>query len=77
MADNYKFKGVDLRTATVYDVAAVLDDCPAFLVSPDHDLSDEQERILSLYSYAEEYELEDLIKQLENIYKEELPSILQ
>lgn len=76
MADINKFKGVDLRTATVYDVAAVLDDCPAFLVSPDHELSDEQERILSLYSYAEEYDLQDLIKQLEEIYKDELASIL-
>ncbi|AZB07451.1 hypothetical protein EG344_00650 [Chryseobacterium sp. G0162] len=76
MADIYKFKGVDLRTATVYDVAAVLDDHPAFLVSPDHELSDEQERILSLYSYAEEYNLTDLIKQLEEIYKDELTSIL-
>lgn len=76
MADKYIFKGIDLRTATVYDLAAVLDDCPAFLVSPDHELSDEQERILSLYSYAEEYDLQDLIKKLKDLYKDELVSIL-
>lgn len=76
MADKHTFKGVNLRTATVYDLAAVLDDCPAFLVSPDHELTDDQERILSLHAYAEEYNLEDLIKILEDLYKEELTSIL-
>ncbi|ROH98398.1 hypothetical protein EGI16_21420 [Chryseobacterium sp. G0240] len=72
MAANYIFKGVDLRTATVYDIADVLKDYPAIFVSPDRELSDEQERILSLYTFAEEYALTDLKEKLEDLYKEDL-----
>lgn len=75
MAAKYIFKGVDLRTATVYDLAEVLKDYPPILVSPEKDLSDEQERIFTLITYSEEYQLTDLKEKLEDLYKDELVSI--
>ena len=76
MAAKYIYKNIDLRTATIYDLAEVLKDFPPIFVSPEKDLSDEQERILSLITYSEEYQLNDLKQKLEDLYKDELVSIL-
>ena len=70
----FNFRGVDLRSATIYDIAT--NKQPAILISPDKVLTDEYRRILGLYIYSSYYDLEELKQSLENLYKEELSSIL-
>ena len=77
MANTFIFKGLDLKEASIFDVAKLYPDFPPFLISPVHDLSDEDHRIFSLYSYAEEYKLTELKGKLKEIYKNELALLLQ
>lgn len=72
MEKNSTYKNLDLQTATVYDLADLFPDQPPVLISPEEDLTDEQERILSLYTYAENYNITDLLQKLETLFKEEL-----
>lgn len=77
MSDLYNFQGVDLRTATIYDIAEILPEYPAIIIDSETELSNDDERIFSLITYAESYEITDLEEKLNELYKEELLSILQ
>lgn len=72
--NDFNFRGADLRTATIYDIATK--NQPAILISPDKVLTDEFRRILGLYTYSVYYDLTDLQETLQSIYKEELRFIL-
>ncbi len=75
MGNLSKYKGVDLETATIYDVAKLFIDKPPILISSEKVLTDEQNRILSLITYAENYNISDLAKQLKTLFSKELLSI--
>lgn len=72
MEDKSTFKGLDLRKVTMFDIAELYEDKPVLMISHEGELTDEQERILELYSYAENYELTELKKKIEDLYKKEL-----
>ena len=76
MENSSTYKGVDLQKATMYDIATLFPDYAPILIDPEGDITPEQERILELYTYAENYEIEDLKKQLEELFKKELLAIL-
>lgn len=65
--ENYVYKNIDLRVATQQDLSVVLE-MPISLVSFKPEISEEDERIGGLFSFAEINELEDLLEQLRAIY---------
>jgi len=69
MSDLYNFKGVDLRTATIYDVANVLPQYPVILIDSEIELDENEQRIFSLITYADAYELTELSEKLTELYK--------
>jgi len=77
MSDLYNFKGVDLRTATIYDIAEVLPEYPAIIIDPETELNDDDGRIFALITYAESYKITDLEEKLNELYKDQLLSIFQ
>lgn len=72
MENTSTYKDLDLRKVTMYDIAELFTDKPAVLISPDDDLTEEQERILALYTYAENYELTELKDKIQALYNKEL-----
>lgn len=72
MENSSTYKNLDLRTATVYDVAELFPDKQPILISSEDELTEEQERILGLYTYAEDYNITDLKEKIEELFKEEL-----
>ncbi len=75
MENSSTYKGLDLRKVTMYDIADLYEDKPAIMISPESELTEEQERILELYTYAQNYELTELLNQLQDLYSKELLSI--
>ncbi len=75
MENSSTYKNLDLRKVTVYDIAELFPDKPVIFVSSENDLSDEQERILYLYTFADYYKIEDLKSKLESLFKTELLSL--
>ncbi|SEG39183.1 hypothetical protein SAMN05421847_2175 [Halpernia humi] len=75
MENSSTYQDLDLQKVSMYDIAEVLADKPALLISPDEDLSDEQIRILGLFSYAEYYQIKELQEKIAELYKKELLSI--
>lgn len=76
MENSSTYKGLDLRKVTMYDIAELFKDKPAIMISSENELTDEQERILELFTYAENYELDELKNKLQDLYKAELLAIL-
>lgn len=72
MENTSTYKDLDLRKVTMYDIAELFTDKPAVLISPDDDMTEEQERILALYTYAENYELTELKDKIQELYSKEL-----
>lgn len=72
MENSSTYKGLDLRKVTMYDIAELYEDKPAIMISHENEISDEEERILGLYSYADNYDLTELKKKIEELYKKEL-----
>ncbi|MBN9312903.1 MAG: hypothetical protein BGO40_02890 [Chryseobacterium sp. 39-10] len=65
--ENYFYKNIDLRVATQQDLSVILE-MPISLVSFTPDISEDDERIGALFSFADLNELEDLLEQLRAIY---------
>lgn len=64
------YKGFDLTKSSQYDIAT--DEMPPIPIDFESETSDENERIISLLSYAEHYELDDLVSKLYELYGESL-----
>ena len=75
MENTSTYKDLDLRKVTMYDIAELFTDKPAVLISPDDDMTEEHERILALYTYAENYELTELKDKIQKLYSNELLSL--
>ena len=72
MENSSTFQNLDLRKVTMYDIAELYEDQPAIMISPENEITEEQERILALYTYAENYEITELKQKIEDLYKKEL-----
>lgn len=63
-ANDYMYKGLDLRIANQNDLASLLELSPVFVsAEPNSD-----ERIVGLFSFSEIHNLKDLYKKLNIIY---------
>nr|DAN29355.1 MAG TPA: hypothetical protein [Caudoviricetes sp.] len=71
----YTYKGIDLRTAEMWDIAIVHKECSPLLFSYEKLYTEEQMRILNLLDYAENYQLTELSNKLSALYQRELSSI--
>ncbi|WP_454951911.1 hypothetical protein [Capnocytophaga granulosa] len=71
----YTYKGIDLRTAEMWDIAMVHKECSPLLFSYEKLYTEEQMRLLNLVDYAENYELTELSNKLSALYQKELSSI--
>ena len=64
---NYLYKGVDLRTASQYDLSEKLHLSPV-LISFENEVSKDEERVFGLYAFAENHHLDDLLTLLETLF---------
>lgn len=64
---DYFYKGVDLRTASQNDLSEVLQLSPV-LVSFENEISEDEKRVLGLFAFAENHNLEDLLSLLERLF---------
>lgn len=64
---NYFYKGVDLRTASQYDLSEKLQLSPV-LISFENEVSEDEERVSGLYAFAENHNLDDLLTLLETLF---------
>jgi hypothetical protein len=64
---NYLYKGVDLRTASQYDLSEKLHLSPV-LISFENEVSKDEERVFGLYAFAENHNLDDLLTLLETLF---------
>lgn len=69
MTEIYIFNGVDLRTATIYDLADVLPQYPVILIDSEIELDEQEQRIFNLITYADTYNLTELSEKLKELYK--------
>lgn len=61
------YKGIELKSATQNDLSEVLG-LPIVLVSPESEISEEEERIMGLFAFAEHHNLADLLSLLDTIF---------
>ena len=81
--ENYIFKGIDLKTATVFELTTSEEYLKKFL-SPElgivtradylQKVYNSSNRIFDMFDYAETFQMTDLISKLESLYKDELAS---
>lgn len=70
------YKGLDLRKVHIDDLSEIFPDKPTVIIDPEKELSDEELRILELYTYAETYNLYDLQQRIEILFASQLAAIL-
>lgn len=61
------YKGINLKTASQFDLSKKMG-LPPILISFDNNISEEEQRILELFAFAENYNLPDMLNILETIY---------
>ncbi|WP_163401512.1 hypothetical protein [Flavobacterium fluviatile] len=61
------YKGIDLTVATQADLAKSLKISPV-LISPENEISEEEQRIFELFAFAESHQLDELTNELKAIY---------
>lgn len=62
-----EYKGIDLTAATQADLAKTLKMSPV-LISPENEISPEEQRILELFAFAESHQINELLNELQAIY---------
>ena len=69
------YKGIDISKVNIYDVSEIFPNFPPIIISPIDEMSHEKFRVLSLWIYADNYNIFDLKEALENYYNSDYPDI--
>ena len=69
------YKGVDLSSATAFDIAKIHPNFVPLVISPNEEMNEEKLRILSIWVYADNYKISELKEILKKEFKTIYPDL--